>query len=77
MAISSRVSHGKNRSGGGAGILFHNSFDASLMDGKEHDSFEFWDWILKTTSTLLLFTALPAPPYLYFLTSFCRISCYC
>ena len=51
-----------NRSGGGTGILFCDSFDASLVDGKEHDSFEFSEWILKTTNRSICIVAVYRPP---------------
>ena len=50
-----------NRSGGGTGILFRDSFDASLVDGKEHDSFEFSEWILKTTNRSIRIVAVYRP----------------
>ena len=62
-----------NRSGGGTGILFHDSFNASLVDGKEHDSLEFSKCILKTTNRSIRIVALPAPLHRYFLMSFRRI----
>ena len=39
-----------DRPGGGTGILFHESFVALIVGGKEHDSFEFSDWILKASN---------------------------
>ncbi|PFX29714.1 putative RNA-directed DNA polymerase from transposon X-element [Stylophora pistillata] len=51
-----------NRSGGGTGILFRDSFDATLLDGKEHNSFEFSEWILKTTNRSIRIVAVYRPP---------------
>ena len=51
-----------NRSGGGTGILFCDSFDASLVDGKEHDSFECSEWNLKTTNRSIRIVAVYRPP---------------
>ena len=39
-----------DRPGGGTGILFHESSVALFVGGKEHDSFEFSDWILKASN---------------------------
>ena len=33
-----------DRAGTGTGIMFRDSLDVSLVDGKEHSSFEYSEW---------------------------------
>ena len=60
LSVISRQS--QNR-GGGTGILFRDSFNVSLMDGKENKSFEYSEWIVKVHERSMRHLIVYRPPY--------------
>ena len=49
--------------GGGTGILFRDSINVSLVDGKENKSFEYSEWIVKVHHRLMRHIIVYRPPY--------------
>ena len=49
--------------GGGSGILFRDSVNVSLVDGKENKSFEYSEWIVKVHDRSMRHTIVYQPPY--------------
>ena len=49
--------------GGGTGILFRDSVNVSLVDGKENKSFEYSEWIVKVHDRSMRHIIVYRPPY--------------
>ena len=49
--------------GGGTGILFRDSVNVSLVDGKENNSFEYSEWIFKVHDRSMRHIIVYRPPY--------------
>ena len=54
--------HSQHR-GGGTGILFQDSVNVALVDGKENKSFEFSEWIVKVHNHSMRHIIVYRPPY--------------
>lgn len=62
--ISSRISlNNRKNCGGGTGILFRDSVNVSLVDGKENKSFEYSEWIVKVHNRSMRHIIVYWPPY--------------
>ena len=49
--------------GGGTGILFRDSVNVSIVNGKENKSFEYSEWIAKVHYRLMRHIVVYRPPY--------------
>ena len=49
--------------GGGTGILFRDSVNVSLVDGRENKSFEYSEWIVKVHDRSMRHIIVYRPPY--------------
>ena len=49
--------------GAGTGILFRDSINVSLVDGKENKSFEYFEWIVKVHHRSMRHIIVYRPPY--------------
>ena len=49
--------------GGGTGIMFRDSLDVSLVEGKEHFSFEYSEWNIMVQNRSVKVVAVYRPPY--------------
>ena len=67
--------------GGGTGILFRDSVNVSLVDGKENKSFEYSEWIVKVHDRSMRQIIVYRPPYSIFFVPYSSIffvtSCFC
>ena len=54
-----------DRRGGGTGLIYRDSFDVSKVNAgaSEHDSFEFSEWIVRSSSHNIRLVIVYRPPY--------------